>query len=125
MDLCCFITVIYFFAAPHRYTECDILQQFNADLNLAITDPDVFAANLVQHQFITQQTANSIVNVLGVSKYQMVGRLLGVVDAQLKTASPEHVSNNFDIFLSILDVALGLHDLAERMKDKYCKNYVV
>ena len=115
-----FITVIPF-TAPHRCTECDILQQFNADLNTAITDPDVFAANLVQYHFMTQQTANGIVNVLGVSKYQMVGRLLGVVDAQLKTASPEHVSNKFEVFLSILECVLGLHDLAKQMADKCCK----
>ena len=43
---------------------------------------------------MSQQTANSIVNV---SKYHMVGRLLGVVDSQLKAAvvvSPEHVGAN-------------------------------
>ena len=54
----------------------------------------------------------------------MVGRLLSVVDSQLKTAGV-HVGTKFRVFLSILDVALGLHDLSEQLLNKCCKFYLV
>ena len=40
-------------------TESDILQHFYAELNSSISDPDVFAAQLIQHKFTTRQTADN------------------------------------------------------------------
>ena len=110
-----------------RYVECDVLQKFYATLNSSIVDPDMFAAHLIQNEFMTQQTADNKMP-LGFSNYRKVGNLLGIVDSHIKTAgivSREHVRNRFNVFLSILSSALGLQDIADQMAYQCCmSNYL-
>lgn len=108
-----------------RRCECDVLQIYTADLNSVIKDAyvSIFAAELVSHKFITKQSADDMQTALGVTNYQIVGKLLGVVDSRLRTSSPEDVGKKFMIFLSILSNSLDLKDIAERMKADCCEFY--
>ena len=104
-----------------RYTESDCLQHFFAALNSYITDPDMFAAQLIQYEFTTRQTADNKMS-LGIHNYRKVGNLLGIVDSHFRSInslSPERVKERFLIFLSILH-ELGLHDVAQKMEIECC-----
>ena len=105
-----------------RPTESDVLQQFHADLNSSITDPDQFAAQLIQHKFTTKQTADNKMTS-GVSDYRKVGNLLGIVDSHISSVSsvsPEKVKERFVTLVSILRNKLGLDDLAQKMETECC-----
>ena len=101
--------------------ESDCLQHFYAELNSAITDPDVFAAQLIQYEFTMKQTANNEMP-LGISNYRQVANLLGIVDAHIRSissVSPERVKERFLTLLSILH-ELGLHEVAQKMEMECC-----
>ena len=105
-----------------RSAESDVLQHFHADLNSAIVDPDVFAAQLIQYEFTTKQVADNKMP-MGFSDYRKVGNLLGIVDAHIRSVgsvTPERVRERFIIFLSILRNKLGLNNLAQRMENECC-----
>lgn len=106
-----------------RSRECDVLQNYTADLNRVIKDVSIFAAELVSHKFITKQSADDMQTVLGVSNYQKVGKLLGVVDSRLQTSSSKDVGKKFMSFLSILSNSFDLKDIAKRMKTDCCEFY--
>lgn len=104
-----------------RPKELDVLQQFHATLNSAIVDPNVFSSHLISKGFMTQQTANNKMP-LGISDYQKVGNLLGVVDSHIKSARVsgyERLKEKFNTFLSIL-LELGLGDTATQMEKQCC-----
>ena len=105
-----------------RPTESDVLQRFHAKLNSSITDPDRFAAELIEHKFTTKQTADSKMP-LGVPEYRKVGNLLGIVDSHIRSVSsvtPEKVKERFMTLLLILHDELGLDDLAQKMETECC-----
>lgn len=85
----------------------------------------MFAAHLISHQFITKQSADSLTMVRGISTYQKVGHLLGVVDKRLRAS--RNVGETFKVFLSILSIPLGLRDIAKQMETECCtcKSYIV
>ena len=102
--------------------ESDVLQHFYAELNSSITDPDVFAAQLIQHKFTTKQIADNKMH-LGISNYCKVGNLLGIVDSHIRSVSsvsPEQVKERFLTLLSILHNEIGLDDIAHKMKIECC-----
>ena len=104
-----------------RPVELDILQQFHATLNSSILDPDVFSSHLISKGFITKQVAANMMP-LGISKYQKVGNLLGVVDSHIRSGrvvSYEQLKERFAIFLSIL-TELGHSDIAKQMEKQCC-----
>ena len=105
-----------------RSTESDVLQHFYAELNSSISDPDVFAAQLIQHKFTTKQTADNKMP-LGISNYRKVGNLLGLVDSHIKSVSsvsPERVKERFITLLLIIRNKLGLDDIAQKMEVECC-----
>ena len=105
-----------------RSTESAVLQHFYAELNSSISDPDVFAAQLIQHEFTTRQTADNKMP-LGFSDYRKVGNLLGIVDSHIRSVSsvsPEQVKERFTTLLSILRNALGLGGIAQKMETECC-----
>ena len=105
-----------------RSTESDVLQRFHAELNSSITDPDQFAAELIQHKFTTKQTADNNMP-FGIPKYRKVGNLLGIVDSHIRSVSsvsPERVKEKFITLLLILCNKLGLHDVAQKMETECC-----
>ena len=107
-----------------RYPEYDVLQKYYAALNGAIESPQIFSSHLIANGFITQQSAANKIKIMGVSDYEKVGDLLGVVDSQLRTAgavSPEKVTEKFKVFLSILSNPLGLREISEQMEAECCK----
>ena len=105
-----------------RSTESDVFQKFYAELNSSITDPDQFAAELIQHKFMTKQTADNKMS-LGVFSYGKVGNLLGIVDSHIRSVSsvtPERVKERFVTLLLILRNKLGLDDLAQKIEMECC-----
>ena len=105
-----------------RSTESDVLQRFHAELNSSITDPDLFAAQLIQHKFTTEQIADNKMP-LGVPNFRKVGNLLGIVNAHIgsvSSVSPERVKERFMTLLLILRNKLGLDDLAQQMETECC-----
>ena len=105
-----------------RSTESDVLQRFHSELNSSITDPDQFAAELIQHKFMTKQTADNKMS-LGVFSYGKVGNLLGIVDSHIRSVSsvtPERVKERFVTLLLILRNKLGLDGLAQQMEMECC-----
>ena len=104
-----------------RSTESDCLQHFYATLNSSITDPDIFAAQLIQYEFTTRQTADNKMP-LGIPSYRKVGNLLGIVDSHIRSISslsPGRVKERFLILLSILH-ELGHRDVAQKMEIECC-----
>ena len=98
--------------------ECDVY----AELNSSITDPDMDAAQLIQYEFTTRQTADNKMP-LGIPNYRKVGNLLGIVDSHiqsLSSVSPERVKERFLTLLAILRNKLGLVDIAQKMENECC-----
>ena len=110
-------------ASLQRHIELDVLQQFHATLNSSIPDPNVFASQLIANGFITKLTADNKMP-LGISNYQKVGNLLGVVDSHIKSTrvvSYERLKEKFSTFLSILgSPEVGLQDIAKQMEEQCC-----
>lgn len=105
-----------------RSTESDVFQRFYAEMNSSITDPDQFAAELIQHKFTTKQTADNKMPS-GIPNYRKVGNLLGIVDSHIRSVSsvtPERVKERFIILLLILRNKLGLDGLAQKMETECC-----
>ena len=66
------------------------IQRNTSDINDAISNksnPSLFADKLVDNDFISNQAANSIVQVPAFSNYNKVSQLMQAVDAQIRTAS--------------------------------------
>lgn len=106
-----------------RSVEADVLQKHFADLNTAVTDPDMFGANLVQCGLAAQTTVAGIVSTLGVSNFQKTNKLLQIVDSRLRTtARREHAKDHFDNLVQIVANVLDRVDIANSLVASYSKS---
>ena len=113
--------------ALQRCKEFDVFRRFYASLNSSISDPDVFAANLISEGFVSRAVAANKMP-LGISNYQKVGNLLGVADAHIKSAgvvSYDRVRERFKAFLSVLSSPeLGLDPSIPTQMEEQCCTFV-
>ena len=97
------------------------IQRNTSDINDAISNksnPSLFADKLVDNDFISNQAANSIVQVPAFSNYNKVSQLMQAVDAQIRTAS--NPTPTFETFIRILR-ELSLDQLADKLVKFYSK----
>ena len=96
------------------------IQENISDINDEIANgyaPSVFARKLVDNDFLSQQTADSI-QTTGVSDHSKLSRLMQAVDAQIRTASNPTAA--FETFIRILR-ELSLDQLADQLVKFYSK----
>ena len=97
------------------------IQKNTSDINDAIaskSNPSLFAAKLVDNDFISKQAANNILEVTAFPNYHKVSQLMSSVDAQIRTASSPTTA--FETFIRILR-ELSLDELADKLVKFYSK----
>ena len=101
--------------------ECRTIQKNTSTIIDAIasqSDPNSFSLKLVENDFISGQTANGIVQTMGIPNFNKVSQLMQAVESQIRTAS--NTTATFEKFVIILR-ELSLVALADRLVQFYSK----
>lgn len=107
-------------ASLQRRVEVKVLQSHYAVLSLVIAgNPNAFGNYLVQFDFANALTIRACTDALGLSNSDKAGKLLGLVDSRLETATSKDSARNLFNYLVLIFAKLNHSDIAQALVDTY------